>query len=100
MDVLLPSFVVPAPCTYITTGVAMIVTPAIPLTPPLEAVTVKGPPAVPPAVKSPLVLMLPPPLTVQLNDGWAASATPNWSGAVAVNCCVAPVDTVALDGLT
>src|SRR5689334_17600757 len=38
----------------------------VPLCPPRDAVTVKGPPALPPAVKRPLELMLPPPLTVQL----------------------------------
>ena len=53
------------------------VTLAVPPVPALEAVTVNGPPAVLPAVKSPAALMLPPPLTVQLNDGCAVRATPN-----------------------
>src|SRR5436190_2180258 len=71
-----------------------------PLTEPLEAVTVYGPPAVEPAVKRPLPLTVPPPLTVQGNAGCVASALPNWSFAVAVNCCVAPPETVALEGAT
>jgi hypothetical protein len=50
---------------------------AVPLTPPLAAVTVYGPPAVLPAVKSPLLLIVPPPLTVQVKLGWGDMALPN-----------------------
>jgi len=53
------------------------VTLAIPLTPPLVAVTVNGPPAVLPAVKSPLLLIIPPPLAVQAKLGWGDMAFPN-----------------------
>ena len=43
----------------------------------MDAVTVNGPPVVAPAVKSPVEPMLPPPVTVQLNDGCVVSAIPN-----------------------
>ena len=43
----------------------------VPLMAELEAVTVKGPPAEVPAVKSPPVPMLPPPLTLQVKVGEA-----------------------------
>ena len=49
--------------------VAVTVTLAVPLTPPLAAVTVYGPPAVLPAVKRPLLVIVPPPLSVQLKLG-------------------------------
>ena len=44
--------------------------------------------------------MLPPAFTVQLKVGWVTRLVPNWSRAVAVNCWVAPVLTVALAGET
>jgi len=50
-------------------GGAVTVTLALPLTLPLAAVTVKGPPAVEPAVNRPVELMVPPPLTDQVNVG-------------------------------
>ena len=50
------------------------VTDAVPLFPPLEAVTVNGPPAVLPAVNEPFAPMVPPPLTVHANVGWVARA--------------------------
>ena len=50
----------------------------MPLTAPLVAVTVNGPPAVAPAVNSPLALpMVPPPETAQLKLGWLVSAVAN-----------------------
>jgi len=52
------------------------VTLAVPVTPPLPAVTVKGPPAVVPAVNNPAGLMLPPPLTDQGKVGCGLSAAP------------------------
>ena len=61
----------------ITGGVFVTVTLAVPLTPPLAAVTVYGPPAVLPAVKSPLPLIVPPPLTVQVKTGCDSRALPN-----------------------
>src|SRR6185436_8210119 len=76
------------------------VTWAVPLTAPLVAVTVWGPPAVPPAVKRPAVSMVPPPETIQVKLGWLVSAVVNWSCAVAVNCWVAFVATLALAGAT
>ena len=50
-------------------GTLVTVTLAVPLTLPLTAVTVKGPPAVEPAVNKPAVLIVPPPLTVHVNVG-------------------------------
>ena len=50
---------------------------AVPLTLPLVAVTVNRPPGVLPAVKSPLPLIVPPPLTVQVKLGWGDMALPN-----------------------
>src|SRR5262249_43310850 len=70
---------------------------AVPLTTPLDAVTVNGPPAAA-AVNNPHPLMVPPPLTV--HETVAAIAFPYWSRGAAVNCCVAPVRVVALAGLT
>ena len=58
-------------------GGLVTVTLAVPLTLPLAAVTVKGPPAVEPAVNSPEALMVPPPLTDQLNVGWGLIGLPN-----------------------
>ena len=81
-------------------GTLVTVTLAVPLTLPLVAVTVKGPPAVGPAVNKPDPLMAPPPLTVQVKDGCGLTRLPNWSRPVAVNCCVLPVCTDALDGET
>jgi hypothetical protein len=76
------------------------VTLAVPLCGPAVAVTVYGPPAVTPAVKRPDALMVPPPLSVQVNEGGGDMAAPNWSFAVAVNCCVVLTFTVALAGAT
>ena len=73
----------------------------MPCTLPLVAVTVKGPPALEPAVKSPDDGPIePPPLTDQVNEGCELSGWPNWSLPVAMNCCVAPVWTVAEAGDT
>ena len=80
-------------------GTVVTVTLAVPLTLPLVAVTVKEP-AVEPAVNKPAVLMVPPPLTVQVNVGCGLTGWPNWSRPVAVNCCVPPVCTDALAGAT
>ena len=48
---------------------AVTVTCAVPDFPPEAAVTVKGPPAVAPAVKSPELFILPPPETVHVKVG-------------------------------
>jgi hypothetical protein len=82
-----------------TVGVELLVTVtlAVPLTAPLEAVTVNGPPTVV-AVKSPVPLIVPPPDTVHVNA--ALITAPNWSRAVAVNSCVFPTATVAVAGVT
>ena len=45
------------------------VTPAVPFTPPLAAVTVNGPPGVV-AENRPVELIVPPPDTDQVNVGW------------------------------
>src|SRR5437762_1688958 len=39
-------------------------------------------------------------VSAQVNVGCVARALPNWSLALAVNCCVAPFFTVMLDGET
>ena len=79
-----------------------IVTEAVPwrLEPESVAVTVKGPPALPPAVKSPPASIVPPPLTVQPNVGCDAIGWPNWSSSVGVKACVAFGATVGKPGLT
>ena len=74
------------------------VTLAVPETPPLEALTVNGPPAELPALNRPVPLMVPPPLTVQVKAGLIG--LPNWSAADAVNCWVPPTLTAALAGET
>ena len=56
---------------------AVTVTDAVPLTLPLAAVTVNGPPAAEPAVNSPDAEIVPPPLTVQVKVGCGLSGCPN-----------------------
>ena len=68
--------VIEAGVTDIAKSFAVIVTLAIPLMAPLEAVTVKGPPVVVPAVNKPVELMVPPPLTVQVKVGCGTSGLP------------------------
>ncbi len=58
-------------------GALVTVTLAVPFTLPLDAVTVKGPPALEPAVNKPDELIVPPPLAVQLNVGCGLSGWPN-----------------------
>ena len=50
---------------------------AVPLTPPLVAVTVYGPPAVAPPENSPLELLIAPPETVQAKLGCELDGLPN-----------------------
>ena len=70
---------------------ASTVTLAVPVTPPLVAVTVNGPPTVS-AVNSPLAAsMLPPPDTVQLTTTPAISV-PYWSRPRALYCWLPPAD--------
>ena len=83
-----------------TGGGAVTVTLAVPLTPPLAAVTVYGPPAVLPALKSPLPPIVPPPLTVQVKTGWDARTAPNWSDALAVKVWVPAAATEVEGGAT
>jgi hypothetical protein len=52
------------------------------------------------AVNKPADVIVPPPVADHVNAGWTASALPNWSIAVAVNCCLAPAVTVATAGVT
>ena len=66
-----PPFLITLPDAAVT------VTLAVPLTLPLVAVTVKGPPAVEPAVNRPEALIVPPPLTDQVKVGWGLSGLPN-----------------------
>src|SRR5687768_16530377 len=75
-------------------------TTAVPAFPPAVAVRVCGPPAVRPAVNRPLVEIVPPPVTDQVNAGAGTMALPNWSIAEAVNWEVPPTFTPALGGET
>jgi hypothetical protein len=52
------------------------------------------------AVNKPADVIVPPPVADHVNAGWTASALPNWSIAVAVNCCLAPAVTVTMAGVT
>ena len=61
-----------------TGGAAVTETLAVPVTPPLAAVTVKFEPTVV-AVNRPDELIDPPPLTDQLNDGWGFIGMWFWS---------------------
>ena len=58
-------------------GKLVTVTLAVPLTVPLVAVTVKGPPVVEAAVNKPVALIAPPPLAVQVNVGCELKSCPN-----------------------
>jgi hypothetical protein len=82
----------------VRTGGAVTVTAAVPVTAPLVAVIVNGPPALEPAVNRPVWLIVPPPPTAQVNEGCAFIGWPFWSSPVALNCFVPPVPTDALDG--
>ena len=63
--------------TLILYAVTVTVTLAVPLTLPLVAVTVNGPPAALPAVNSPLLEIVPPPPTVQPKLGCGTRALPS-----------------------
>jgi len=81
-------------------GGAVVVTLAVPFTPPMRAATVAAP-AEAGAVYRPFPSTLPPPAaTDQVTLGRGLMMAPNWSDAEAVNCCVAPTPTVAVDGVT
>src|SRR5437764_386641 len=76
------------------------VTLAVPPTEPLVAWTVAEPMEAGAAYR-PLGLIAPTPLTTaQLKAGWVARALPNWSLALAVNCCVPPPGTLGVAGET
>ena len=83
--------------------VDMTVSTAVPLKAPLVARTVSLPPPQAGAVYTPLELTVPPTppeSTDHANEGWLASACPNWSLAVAVSAWVVASATVALAGAT
>ena len=61
----------------VKTGGAVTVTLAVPVTLPLVAVTVKGPPAVEPAVNKPAASIVPPPFADHPNAGCGLSGWPN-----------------------
>src|SRR5262245_32345660 len=77
------------------------VTLAVPLTAPLVARTFADPVPLLGAVYKPVVLTMPtPPLSIdQVKLGCVARALPNWSLAVALNCCVPPFLSAALPGV-
>jgi len=76
------------------------VTVAWALRPLAETVTWKFPLPFCGAVYSPVLLIEPPPglTTCQAKAGCEFIALPNWSSALAVNCCVAPLASVTLVG--
>src|SRR5262249_32964743 len=49
---------------------------------------------------SPVVVMAPTPVMLHAKAGGEARARPNWSSAVALNCCAAPLDRVTFAGET
>ncbi len=76
-------------------GAGVTVTVDDPLTPPLEAATVYGPPTVA-ALHTPVdAPMEPPPDVDQVKAGWLLKGLPNWSSAVAVNLSVDPTAILA-----
>src|SRR5688500_8401451 len=82
---------------------ALTVTLAAPLSPPAKARTVSVTVPLGGAVYSPVLVMVPPApllLTDQVKLGCAGRATPNWSYAVALNCCEPECCTVVLAGAT
>jgi hypothetical protein len=91
-DVLVEACVPPPPLVTVTA--------ALPWTAPAVAVTVYGPPAVAPAVKSPEAPTVPPPVVAQAKVGCGRIAAPNWSRALAASCRLASTATLALAGET
>src|SRR5262249_50734594 len=83
------------PDDYATT-----VTFALPLTAPTAAVIVNGPPVRRGAVYRPVLLSVPRPVKLHPNVGCVMRASPNWSKAIAVNCCFCRACTVAVAGAT
>src|SRR5487761_2175257 len=65
------------PTALATSPTAATVTLVVPSRVPLDAVTVNGPPRAAPAVNSPPVEIVPPPLTLQANAGCGYSGWPN-----------------------
>jgi hypothetical protein len=77
------------------------VTPAVPLTEPLVALTVSLPVLEVEAVYSPLLLLMLPTVELVFDQVMLAlMALPNWSLAAALNCCLLPCVTVAVVGET
>ena len=73
---------------------------ALPLTTPLLAITVPLLGDVLDAVNRPPALIVVPTGDAQVIVGCVTKATPNWSFAVAENCCVPPTPRLAVAGLT
>ena len=83
-------------------GVAITVTAAlfVFVTEPFTAVTVMVVVPTPAAVKSPLASMVPTVVSLLVQVMVAAIALPFWSFGAAVNVCVPPTNTLAVDGVT
>jgi hypothetical protein len=76
-----------------------VVTGATAESPPVVAVTVDAA-ADAGAVNRPAVDTVPPPVTLHVNAGCVESGMPNWSVAIAENCCVAAGASVAVPGVS
>src|SRR4029077_5089890 len=76
--------------------------PPVPGPEPLAALTVADPVPLAGAVYRPLLLTVPilPVPKDQVIAGCVLKVLPNWSRALAANCCVAPLGSVTLTGLT
>ena len=86
----------------VTTGgwTAVTVTAAVPLTLPLFALTIAEPVPEEGALYRPLLLTEPGPVDAQVKVDWVAIVLPNWSRALALNCCVPPAATLTEVGYT
>ena len=90
----------PGPLSRLLVTWEVTVTVAVPLTLPLFALTVAEPVPEAEALYRPLLLTEPGPVDVQVKVGWVAIGLPNWSSAMALNCCVPPSATLTEVGVT
>jgi hypothetical protein len=86
--------------TTVATGAAVTVTAAAPLTPPLVAVIVTGPPGATPDTNPPVVTVATDVFALLQVTVWPARVVPLASLRVAASCLVAPTTTDVLDGTT
>ena len=86
----------------VTTGgwPAVTVTVAVPVMLLIFDLTVAEPVPEEGALYRPLLLIEPGPVAVQVKVGWLAIGLPNWSRAMALNCCPPPSATLTAAGVT